>query len=167
MKTQLATYYFQITDIWKSQCELHYKLFDLTCDEYALLLDSNVDDLEEKIESKAEVIKKIEANETIRNSILSSIQRDHKELKIDSINDLLEFFATFEAEKDGKHLFRFNALLTDIIEKIQDQNKKNQLFINKALSSLREIRESAMGTKTVSTYNAKGFTQQRSLERNP
>ena len=46
-------------------------------------------------------------------------------------------------------------------------NWKNQLFINKALSSLREIRESAMGTKTVSTYNAKGFTQQRSLERNP
>lgn len=167
MKTQLSTYYFQITDIWKSQCELHYKLFDLTCDEYALLLDSNVEDLEDKIAQKAEVINKIEANEKLRNDILATIQNDYKELKINSINDLIEFFSAFEAEKEGKHLFRFNGLLVDIIEKIQDQNKKNQLFINKALNSLREIRESAMGTKTVSTYNAKGVTQQRQLERNP
>lgn len=167
MKTQLATYYFQITDIWKSQCELHYKLFDLTCDEYALLLDSKVDELEEKINAKSELINDIERNEKARNVILTNIQNEYEELEINSISDLLDFFATFEAEKDGKHLFRFNSLLVDIIEKIQDQNKKNQLFINKALSSLREIRESAMGTKTVSTYNAKGFTQQRSLERNP
>ncbi len=167
MKTQLATYYFQITDIWKSQCELHYKLFDLTCDEYALLLDSKIDELEEKVSEKSEIISKIEVNEKARNQILANIQKDYKELKINSINDLVDFFSKFEAEKDGKHLFRFNSLLVDIIEKIQTQNKKNQLFINKALNSLREIRESAMGTKTVSTYNAKGITQQRSLERNP
>lgn len=167
MKTQLAKYYFQITDIWKSQCELHYKLFDLTCDEYTLLLESDLEKLEEKVAQKALIVSEIEKNEYLRNDILATIKKDYKELEVNSINDLLDFFAKFEAEKEGKHLYRFNALLVDIIEKIQAQNKKNQLFINKALSSLREIRESAMGTKTVSTYNAKGMTQERSLGRNP
>jgi flagellar biosynthesis/type III secretory pathway chaperone len=62
----------------------------------------------------------------------------------------------YEVEKNQKHLFRFNALLIDIIEKIQTQNKRNQLFINKALLSLKQIRIEATGKKNYSLYTSKG-----------
>ncbi len=50
-------------------------------------------------------------------------------------------------------------LLIDIIEKLQTQNKKNQLFLNKAINNLREIREDALGVKSYSTYNNKGLSK--------
>jgi flagellar biosynthesis/type III secretory pathway chaperone len=70
----------------------------------------------------------------------------------------------YEAETNEKHLYRFNELLIDVIEKIQTQNKKNQLFINKAILSLREIREDAGGVKKYNTYSAKGISKSRSAD---
>ena len=62
----------------------------------------------------------------------------------------------YPVELKEKHLFRFNALLIDLIEKIQNQNKRNQLFINKALHSLKEIRQDVLGKKSYSTYTSRG-----------
>lgn len=162
---RLKIYYFQITDIWKLHCELHSELFDLTCDEYALLLGSEIEKLEAKISQKNEIIEIIAKNDIERTRLLNEISSFAKDTKIEKVTDLIDFFSAFEAEKTNKHLFRFNSLLLDIISKIQSQNKKNQLFINKAISSLKTIREDASGTTTVSTYNAKGFRQNRTLER--
>ena len=64
----------------------------------------------------------------------------------------------YEDQNNTKHLYRFNELLIDVIEKIQEQNKKNQVFLNKAINNLREIREEAMGVKNYSTYNQKGHS---------
>lgn len=163
---KLKIYYFQITDIWKRHCELHSELFDLTCDEYALLLESDLDNLEQKIAQKNNLINVIKANDEERNRILANIAKAYPESKIEKVTDLISFFSEFPAEAESKHLYRFNKLLIDIISKIQDQNKKNQLFINKAINSLRSIREEATGTKTVSTYNAKGVRSNRTLEQN-
>lgn len=163
---RLKIYYFQITDVWKRHCELHSELFDLTCDEYALLLESDLDNLEAKIADKNNLIEVIKKNDEERNSILEAISKAYPESKIESVSGLIEFFSDFPAEAESKHLWRFNQLLVDIITKIQDQNKKNQIFINKAINSLRSIREEATGTKTVSTYNAKGFRNNRTLEQN-
>ncbi|OIQ18253.1 MAG: hypothetical protein BM556_08300 [Bacteriovorax sp. MedPE-SWde] len=166
-KTQrLKVYYFQITDIWKRHCELHSELFDLTCDEYALLLESDLDNLEEKITQKNNLIATIKLNDEERSRLLTDLAKAYPESKIEKVTDLITFFGEFPAEKESKHLFRFNALLLDIISKIQTQNKKNQLFINKAINSLRNIREEATGTTTVSTYNAKGVRSNRTLEQN-
>lgn len=162
---RLKLYYFQVTDIWKKHCELHSKLFDATCDEYALLLDSKIEELEEKVAQKNELIETIKRNDDERSRLLGEIQGSYKDKKIENVKDLITLFSDFEAEKQSKHLFRFNELLIDIITKIQDQNKKNQLFINKAINSLREIREQATGKKSVSTYNAKGIRTNRLLER--
>ena len=63
-------------------------------------------------------------------------------------------------------IFRFNALLIDIITKIQVQNKNNQLFINRSLLNLKSIREDALGQKSYSTYTATGGSKSRSLELN-
>ncbi len=165
--TKLGLFYFQITDVWKRHCELHSELFDLTCDEYSLLLTSELDKLEKTIADKNHVIKLVKENETIREEIIKELQTHYPSQKLKTISDVIVFFKDFAAEKKDKHLDRFNKLLIDIIEKIQTQNKSNQIFISKAITSLREIRESATGKTSVQTYNAKGVSTNHTLTRNP
>ena len=92
----------------------------------------------------------------MRRDLIKDISALYPEKNIDSVSALLEVMSNYEIESNQKHLFRFNALLIDIIEKIQAQNKRNQLFINKALHSLQQIRIEASGKKNYSTYSAKG-----------
>jgi flagellar biosynthesis/type III secretory pathway chaperone len=153
---KLAVYYFQVTDLWKRLCEEHSLLFDVTCDEYSLLLSSELDSLEDKIKEKEEIVRTISKLELTRKELINDLVTEFPETKIESVSALLEFMRNYEIEKNEKHLFRFNALLIDIIEKIQAQNKRNQLFINKALYSLKQIRMEALGQKNYSTYSAKG-----------
>ncbi len=156
MKDKLAPLYFQVTDVWKQFCEEHNELFNLTCDEYSLLLKSDLELLEERITEKNECIARIGTLEMMRRGLIDDINALYPEKKIDSVAALLEVMSNYEIESNQKHLFRFNALLIDIIEKIQAQNKRNQLFINKALHSLQQIRIEASGKKNYSTYSAKG-----------
>jgi flagellar biosynthesis/type III secretory pathway chaperone len=156
MNDRLAILYFEVTDLWKRLCEEHNELFNVTCDEYSLLLRSELDLLEEKLEEKNQIILRIGALETIRRELIDDLNTLLPEKNIDSVSALLEVMKAYEVEKNQKHLFRFNALLIDIIEKIQAQNKRNQLFINKALLSLKQIRIEATGKKNFSTYSAKG-----------
>ncbi|EQC43565.1 flagellar export chaperone FlgN [Bacteriovorax sp. Seq25_V] len=164
---KIKIYYFQITDIWKLHCELHSELFDLTCDEYMHLLSSNLDELERTVSDKNHKIEQIRLNDLEREELLKKLSNDYPNQKIESISNIIEFFKDFAPEKESKHLFRFNELLIDIVTKIQDQNKKNQLFINKALSSLRQIREEATGKKSITTYNSKGMSSNRLMTNNP
>lgn len=150
--------YFRVTDLWKRLCEEHSLLFDLTCDEYSLLLSSDIEGLEDKVAEKEVVIERITGLDKIRQEIIKELNHSFQ-LGIKNVQGLLEYMNATEIEKVQKHLFRFNALLIDIIEKIQAQNKKNQLFLNKAIFSLREIRMEAMGKKNYSTYNAKGASR--------
>lgn len=156
MNDKLAILYFEVTDLWKRLCEEHNMLFNVTCDEYSLLLSSELDLLEEKLVEKNEIILKIGALETIRRELISELSALLPDQEIDSVSKLIEVMRAYEVEKNQKHLFRFNALLIDIIEKIQAQNKRNQLFINKALLSLKQIRIEATGKKNFSTYTSKG-----------
>ncbi len=161
-ETKLALFYFEITDLWKRFCEEHSILFDLTCDEYSLLLSSELDLLEEKIADKEAVIKNIHHLEIVRRELITNINEAFPNENIESVNGLLAFMSKYDVEKKEKHLFRFNALLIDIIEKLQLQNKRNQLFINKALLSLKNIRTEALGKKNYSIYTAKGSAVEKS-----
>jgi flagellar biosynthesis/type III secretory pathway chaperone len=59
----------------------------------------------------------------------------------------------------AQRIDKLNLVLLDIIEKLQDQNKKNQIFLNKALLSLQELKDSfAGGEKKFKTYGANGNT---------
>ena len=156
MNDKLAILYFQVTDLWKRLCEEHNELFNVTCDEYSLLLKSELDLLEEKLVEKNQIIARINTLENIRRDIIAELNKLLPEQEIDSVSKLLDVMRAYEVEKNQKHLFRFNALLIDIIEKIQAQNKRNQLFINKALLSLKQIRVEASGKKNFSTYTSKG-----------
>ena len=55
---RMAIFYFEVTDLWKRLCEEHVDLFNLTCDEYSLLLSSQLEELEEKLIEKNNTIKK-------------------------------------------------------------------------------------------------------------
>ncbi len=159
---KLALFYFEVTELWKKLCEAHNDLFNVTCDEYSYLLDSNLEGVEEKIQEKENVILHIKILEKVRQDLISDINKEFPETKIESVSNLIAFMEKFEIENNQKHLFRFNALLIDIIEKIQAQNKRNQLFINKALISLKQIRMDALGMKNFETYSKRGSTVQKS-----
>ncbi len=148
--------YWKVTDLWKRFCEEHTALLDKTSEEYTYLLSSDLDKLENCIEEKNQTLNAIHHLEEIRQELIKELNQILGEEKVKSVSDLIKTMNEFEIEKKQKHLFRFNALLIDLIEKIQSQNKKNQLFINKALHSLKSIREEALGTKSYSSYNSKG-----------
>ncbi|MFT6068651.1 MAG: flagellar biosynthesis/type III secretory pathway chaperone [Bacteriovoracaceae bacterium] len=155
----LEMIYFRVTDLWQRLCEKHTTLLNITFDEYALLLESNLDDLESKSQEKDGVQNEITALEKVREQVieeLNSILVKKEMDPISSVSDLIMVMDIYEKKNNQKHLFRFNSLLIDLIEKIQEQNKKNQLFINKALLSLKQIREEVMGSKDYSTYNKRG-----------
>lgn len=148
--------YLTVVDIWKNFCELHNDLFNLTCDEYSALLGSKVEQIDEIVASKERVVAKINVLERQRQSIINQLNEQNEELQIKNVSSLITFFENFEKGEEQNHLFRFNALLIDIIEKIQAQNKRNRQFINRALFGLKKIREEAMGHKSFTTYTAKG-----------
>ncbi len=156
MNEKLAAIYFEVTNLWKQFCEEHNELFNLTCDEYSLLLRSELELLEEKIEEKNNCIQRIGVLEMLRRDLIADLAKLVPSQNVDSVSGLLEVMSQYEVESKQKHLFRFNALLIDIIEKIQAQNKRNQLFINKALHSLQQIRLEATGKKNFQTYSSRG-----------
>jgi len=159
-KEKQEAFYFQITDIWKKFCEEHNLLFNQTCDEYSLLLGSELEKLDETVLKKQETIARINGLDKIRTKLIASINKELPSDKhIKSVAELLKHFNEYDSEKEQKHLFRFNKLLIDIIEKIQAQNKRNQVFINKAIHSLQTIREEAVGQKSFNSYDAKGASK--------
>ena len=123
MNDKLAILYFEVTDLWKRLCEEHNELFNITCDEYSLLLNSELSLLDDKLAEKNTIILKISALETIRRELIKELNSLLPEKEVTSVSELLEVMRAYEVENQQKHLFRFNALLIDIIEKIQAQNK--------------------------------------------
>lgn len=160
----LENYYFQIADIWKAFCEKHNDLLELTGLEYSHMLASEIEKLEESVREKQVIIESIGDLDRQRQNLIKEINSNTSPSeRIDSASDLLRLMQNLDIEKEQKHLFRFNALLIDIIGKIQAQNKKNQLFLNKAIRSLRDIRLEATGSTSLELYNSKGNSLSRAV----
>jgi flagellar biosynthesis/type III secretory pathway chaperone len=147
--------YFQITDLWKKLCENHTTLLDLTFLEYSSLLSSDVEELEELLEKKNDIILDIKALESLRAGLIEKLNSTESN-KVSNVSGLIEVIREYEEEKKYKHFQNFNNLLIDLIEKLKSQNKKNQMFLNKAIHSLKNIKEDAMGKKSFSTYGKNG-----------
>jgi len=153
-------YYHRALHVWESFCHLHKDLIDLTCDEYLTLLASDVDKLETMLPIKEEIIGRISELELERAELIEKI--NSIKLFSSSITrsaDLLEAFSELDKESGLPALRNLNSLLIDIIYKIQEQNKKNQMFLNKAMLSLRDIKQGFAGKKTYTTYGADGMTR--------
>ena len=157
-------YFQRILTVWEGFCELHKELYDLTCDEYLTLLASDIDKLESMLPVKDEIISKIGDLEKDRAELIEQLNDTGIfAQKILKAGDLLTAFADIDQKNAIPALKNLNSLLIDIVYKIQDQNKKNQQFLNKAMISLREIKQGFSGKKNYSTYGADGQT--RSLNR--
>ncbi len=153
-------YYQDAINVWEGFCQLHKELYDLTCEEYLTLLSSDMDKLEEMLPVKEQIILQIGQLEAERSELIQRLNG----LKIFSneiirAGDLLTCFSEIESKAGIPALKNLNALLVDIIQKIQEQNKKNQMFLNKAMQSLREIKQGFAGKKTYTTYGADGMTR--------
>jgi flagellar biosynthesis/type III secretory pathway chaperone len=157
-------YHQQAVGIWEGFCQLHQQLYDLTCEEYLTLLASDIDKLESMLPIKEELIQQIGHLENERSQLIDTINTGGiATTTINKAIDLLSAFQDLDNEAGIPVLRNLNSLLIDIIEKIQDQNKKNQLFLNKAMISLKEVKQGFTGKKTYTTYGADGLT--RSLNR--
>jgi len=158
MKAEEKTYFY-LTDLWQQLCEEHALLFNLTCDEYLYLLDSDLESLETIVEEKNGVIERIAKLEEHRKDFLKKINVGLKDTeKISTHNDLLSFIQKYSIEKNQKHFARFNTLLINIIKKIKKQNKRNQIYLRKAMISLNEWKKEALGEKNFQIYTASGNT---------
>ena len=157
-------YYHQVLTVWEEFCKLHKDLYDLTCDEYLTLLESDIDKLETMLPVKEEIISKIGELENERNELIEKLNLSGLfPERITRAGELLEAFAPLDKESAIPAVRNLNSLLIDIIYKIQDQNKKNQQFLNKAMLSLKDVKQGFTGKKTYTTYGADGQT--RSLNR--
>ncbi|MCO4753886.1 MAG: flagellar protein FlgN [Bacteriovoracaceae bacterium] len=149
-----------IADLWQEQCSMHTRLFELTCDEYTHLLSSDMDELDDSIEQKRLLIQDIEKMDSIRKALVQEMNAQWSEAKIEKVHTLVEFLNANGQKSNGQRIEKLNLILMDIIDKIQAQNKKNQLFLNKALISLRELKESFGGNKkNYKTYGSNGATR--------
>lgn len=149
----------EICDLWQDFCALHTNLFEVTCDEYVLLLDSNLDELESTLARKNELINTIKSCEAHRRALLLDLADE----KIESISELLAFFDKHNLKNQKTRIEKLNLLLVDIITSIQEQNKKNQIYLNKAMLSLRDLKDSFMGKKTYRTYGSNGSTKSQNV----
>ena len=157
-------YYSQVIQVWERFCQLHKELYDLTCDEYLTLLESDINKLETMLPIKDEILSKIGELEKDRAELISRLNtNDLFPHKISRAGELIAAFNEIDQGSAIPALKNLNHLLIDIINKIQDQNKKNQQFLNKAMLSLKEIKQSFTGKKSYTTYGADGQT--RSLNR--
>lgn len=154
----LKPFYLEFVSLWKSLCEMHTTLLELTFDEYSFLLASDIESLEKKIEEKSRILSSIDTIEKKRTVLLNKINSKLGN-NVTSIKDLLSLMRDLEEKSNDRHLLRLNSLLIDIIEKIQEQNKRNKLFINKAILSLNEIRTTADTKKKFETYTPSGSTK--------
>ena len=156
--------YQNVVNVWEGFCVLHKELYDLACEEYITLLESDIDKLETMLPIKDEIIGRIAELERSRATLIDQIN-DSKlfSKRIDRAGELLAAFEAIDQASGIPALKNLNSLLIDIILRIQDQNKKNQVFLNKAMQSIREIKQGFSGKKTFTTYGADGLT--RSLNR--
>lgn len=147
-------------DIWQEFCEQHTSLYELTCDEYIKLLASEIDDLEELMQQKNSVLSNINELDKQRRDVIKNIcHLFGEQQEPQKIKDFILVLNKYEKNDIAIGLEKMNLLLIGIIQKIQEQNKKNQIFLNKAILSLKELRSSFNGEKNYDTYGANGLVK--------
>lgn len=156
-KLQLKLSYLQ--QLWHDFCEQHTFLYELTCDEYMHLLASDTDQLELTIQDKRTLLSEINTLDQSRSELVKEITQLMGKDKPEKLSGLIALLNDSGHTELATELGKRNLVLLDIIEKIQAQNKKNQFFLNKAIYSLKELRESFSGEKKYKTYSAKGMAR--------
>lgn len=156
----LRLYHSQAVEVWENFCRLHRDLFELTCDEYQALLSGEVEALETLVSRKEAVMADINGWEATRSGLIQDIDRSNIATHpITNIKGLLDLLREPESQMAIPALTNLNSLLIDIITQTHEQNKRNQVFLNRALLSLRDLREGFSGKRQYTTYGADGLSR--------
>ncbi len=161
MKQEVQLLYLEFTDLWKSLCDVHNQLYQFTCEEYLALLNSNIDRVHTLLENKELVMKSIDELEGERLALVHRVA-DHAQLSLTHFAKFKEVYAFFKEQinlTDYNPLLKYHTLMIDLIEKTQEQNKKNRIFLNKALHSIQELRNDLNGNTKVNNYSRTGEKQ--------
>ncbi len=146
-----------LRNLWHDFCEKHTELYEVTCDEYMHLLASDIDALENTVQEKQKTIAYINRLEQNRNELTQELAQMLNGDTPQNVSDLLTGLRNNNEVEAADHIEKLNLVLLDIIEKIQEQNKKNQFFLNKAIHSLNELKESFSGKGNYKTYSSTGM----------
>lgn len=159
-QTQLKFASNQLVDLWRNFCEKHTELYEYTCDEYMHLIASDIDKLNTTLADKKVLLNEINQLDLERKEVTTEVSAL---LNINTepakLTFLLSHLKSSEESLAADHIEKLNLILLDIIDKIQEQNKKNQVFLNKAILSLRELKESFSGKTQYKTYSSSGMTR--------
>ena len=156
----LRLYHQQAVEVWECFCKLHRELYELTCEEYQALLSGEIETLEALVIKKEKVMSYINEWETRRAEMIDSLNKSlPDENRITGVSQLLTLMKGPESQMAIPALKNLNSLLIDIITETQEQNKRNQVFLNKAMLSLRDIRQGFGGKKSYTVYGADGMTR--------
>lgn len=153
----------ELNELWQDYCQSHGHLYELTCDEYMHLLASDIDSLEKTLEEKNSRIDYIKSVEEKRLLVLQELNELSPNKAIVKVADVVELARSLDDQSEAIRLEKLNLLLLDMVEKIQDQNKLNQHFLNRAILSLKDLKESFSGRKTFKTYGATGATSSNNV----
>ncbi|MDA8793806.1 flagellar protein FlgN [Bacteriovoracaceae bacterium] len=156
--TNLKFLFHNLTNIWEDFCRCHHLLYDFTCQEHINLMESDIDGLEKTALEKDKVLLDIEQLDTLRKECVNDISHIiNPNNPATKISELIELVEGRVDEKELDTLKKLNLLLIDIIQKLQEQNKRNQIFLNRSIISLNELKEEFTGKK-YSTYGPSGNT---------
>lgn len=148
----------ELIDLWKEFCHSHTLLYNYTCEEYKYMISSELELLEKVVDNKKELIDAIHELDLRRDELLLEIKKLNSDEDVNTSSELIALMNTTNNENLAKQLSGYNNLLLDIVEKIQDQNKTNQIYLNRAIISLQELKDKFKGKKEYKTYNFKGTT---------
>jgi flagellar biosynthesis/type III secretory pathway chaperone len=157
-ETNIKFLFHQLVLTWEDFCRSHHLLFDYTCEEYLNLLASDINALESTLAEKDKILENINALDQERLDLIIKVSNSiSPESEITKISELLVMVEGKVEQSAIDNLNKLNLLLIDIIVKLQAQNKKNQLFLNKSIISLNDLKSEFTGKK-YSTYGPKGIT---------
>jgi hypothetical protein len=146
----------ELVQIWQDYAKSHSDLLELTIDEYHLLLNNQIEEIEKKIIEKEKIITDIKFFDDERKKIVSDICQLFPQLDPNlKFSALVDFMETNIDENAGITLGKLNSILLELIKQLQTQNKKNQIFLNKSLHTIAEIKKEFSGKK-YSNYSSKG-----------
>lgn len=156
--TNLKFLFHNLTGIWEDFCRCHHLLFDYTCQEHINLMESDIDGLEKTAAEKDKVLQDIDQLDLLRKECVSNISSIiNPQNPATKISELIEQVEGKVDKEELEILKKLNVLLIDIIGKLQEQNKKNQIFLNRSIISLNELKAEFTGKK-YSTYGPSGST---------
>lgn len=158
MKQVSQIIYMEFTELWKALCDSHNRLYQLTCDEYLALLNSDIDKVHHLLNLKEQLMKEIEHLDADRTNLVNkvAVQTNIPLESLQKFKTVYDYLRDELSLDNQNPLIKYHQLMIDLVEKTQDQNKKNRFFLNKALNSIQELRKDLNGNIKVNNYSRTG-----------